>query len=193
MSKPTIAEFDSAAATIRAAEHLRTLGYPIFEAYTPFPIPELESILRIRKTKIPYIVFAAGATGAVVAYLILWWTNAVDYPLDVGGRPLNSVPAHVPIMFETTVLFAACASFAAALVLSGLPRLHHPVFEQEGFERTTIDRFWLTIGRRDAVAEIASPGAHAGGAEVSAPARTLREELLRLGAVAVRGAEGGAS
>ena len=72
--------------------------------------------------------------------------TAVDYRLDVGARPFDSIPSDVPIMFETTVLLAGLTAFFGALLLSGLPRLHHPVFELEGFERTTIDRFWIAVG-----------------------------------------------
>lgn len=99
----------------------------------------------MRRTRPPWLVFGAGAAGAALGRLVLWWTNARDYPLDVGGRPLDSVPTDVPIMFELTVLFAALAAFGSALALSGLPRLHHPLFELEGFERTAVDRFWILV------------------------------------------------
>ncbi len=140
-------------------------------------MPELEVALGIKRTKIPALVFLAGAAGASLAYLLLWWTNAYDYRLNVGGRPFNSIPADVPIMFETMVLFAGGTAFLAALVLSGLPRLHHRVFEEPGFERTSIDRFWLSI--RDA----RTIGKDIERDELS----LLRVELEGLGAVAVRG------
>src|SRR4051794_2861047 len=100
MADPVIAEFTTPYAVIRAAKRVRELGYVQLEAYTPFPMPELESALAIRRTRIPVLVFVAGLAGATLAYLLLWWTNAHDYPLNVGGRPFNSVPTHVPIMFE---------------------------------------------------------------------------------------------
>lgn len=182
MAEPIVAEFESPEAVVAAAERLRALGYRDLEAYTPFPIPELETALSVKRSKLPILVFLAGASGATLSYLILWWTSAIDYPLDVGGRPFNSIPAHIPIMFETTVLFAAGTAFLSALLLSGLPRLHHRVFELDGFERTTLDRFWITIGDARTV-----------GADVLADElATLRAELVTLGAVAVRGAEEGA-
>ncbi|MDB4942147.1 MAG: ABC-type Fe3+ transport system protein [Labilithrix sp.] len=168
---PVIGEFDSPEALQAAAVRLGELGFGALEAYTPFPMPALESALRVRRTRLPVLVFLAGAAGCALAYGIQSYLNAVDYRLDVGGRPFNSIPAHVPIMFETTVLFAALAAFLAALLLSGLPRLHHRVFELDGFERTTIDRFWITCGE----------------ALDDARRAELLAELERLGAVAVRG------
>ena len=94
---------------------------------------------------------ASAALGCAVAFAILWWTSAYDYPLDVGGRPLNSPPADVPILFETTVLFGSLTAFLAVLFLSGLPRLHRPVFEVEGIESASIDRFWIGVGHAGAV------------------------------------------
>ncbi|MBX3187869.1 MAG: DUF3341 domain-containing protein [Labilithrix sp.] len=143
MIEGIVAELGSAERFLAAARRLHALGYAHFEAFTPFPMPELDEILVRRRTRIPWLVLLAGLTGAILAYVVLWWTNAVDYPLDVGGRPYNSVPTHVPIMFETTVLFAGGAAFASAILGARLPRLHHPLFEIPGFERTTIDRFWI--------------------------------------------------
>jgi hypothetical protein len=177
MADPVIAEFATPEGVIAAARRVRELGYIDLEAYTPFPLPELEEALAIRRSKLPWLVFAAGATGAALAYLVLWWTNAVDYPLNVGGRSTNSIPTHIPIMFELMVLFAGGTAFLAALVLSGLPRLHHRVFELEGFDRTTVDRFWLTVG-----------DTRGSGADVAADELAiLRGELVMLGAVAIRG------
>lgn len=178
MADPIVVELASAGAVIAAAERLRAMGYTALEAYTPFPIPELDGVLRVPRTKLPWFVLAAGAAGAGVSFAILWWTNAYDYPLDVGGRPMSSIPTNIPIVFETSVLFAAFAAFGAALILSGMPRLHHRVFELDGFERTTIDRFWIVVGDLRALGEGASTD------EVA----LLRDELVPLGALVVRGA-----
>src|SRR6185312_17470532 len=91
-----------------------------------------------------------------------------DYPLNVGGRPFNSLPADIPIMFETTVLFAGTASFFAVLLASGMPRLHHPIHEVPGSESITLERFWLAVEDDD-------------GRDV-----VLRTRLIELGALAVR-------
>lgn len=178
MADPVIVELESADAVVAAAERLRAMGYTALEAYTPFPVPELEAVLRIRRTRLPWLVLAAGAAGATLAFTVLWWTNAYDYAIDVGGRPFNSIPTHIPIMFETTVLFAAFTAFGAALVLSGLPRLHHRLFEIDGFERTTLDRFWIVVG------DLGARGEGTSADELA----LLRAELVPLGAVVVRGA-----
>ena len=162
-----IAELDSPEALTRVTERLHELGFRGLETYTPFPMPELEPLLGIRRSRLPLAIFGAGAFGCAFAYVAQWWMSAVDYRLDVGGRPFNSIPADVPIMFETTVLLAGLTAFFGAMVLSGLPRLHHPVFELDGFERTTIDRFWITV------------------TDVGERLAELRAELDALGAVVV--------
>jgi hypothetical protein len=178
VADPVVIEMDSAEAVIAAAARLRELGYSSLEAYTPFPIPELDDVLDLPRTKLPWLALFAGAGGATMALLLLWWTNAFDYPIDVGGRPLSSIPTHIPIMFETTVLLAALTAFGSALVLSGLPRLHHRVFEIDGFERTTVDRFWIIVGDLRALGE----------ARPAEEIALLRRELGEIGLVAIRGA-----
>jgi hypothetical protein len=99
----------------------------------------------MRRSRIPAVVLLAGAIGCALAYAILYFCNAYDYPLDVGGRPLNSIPADIPILFETTVLFAGVTALLAFLFRCGMPRLHHPIHEVPGCERITLDRFWLEV------------------------------------------------
>jgi hypothetical protein len=169
MRSGLVAEFTTPGAAIGAARGLRALGYHKLEAYTPFPVPELIEPLGVARTPIPRFVFGAGVAGALFALAVIWWTNAIDYPLDVGGRPLSSWPADVPIVFETTVLFAAITGFALVFLLSGLPRLYDPIMTVEGFERTSLDRFWIAI----------DDPASADDAELSG-------RLTALGAVALR-------
>ncbi|MBX3206305.1 MAG: DUF3341 domain-containing protein [Labilithrix sp.] len=171
-----IAELDSPERAVQAARSVRALGYRRVEAFTPFPIPELEDVLGVRRTRLPYLVFFAGLSGAALALLVQWWTNAVDYPIDVGGRPKSSLPTDMLIVFETTVLLAALTAFAAVLVGSRLPRLHDPLFDLPGFERTSLDRFWILIG-----------DAYDDDADVLDEALDLLDgELARLGAVVTR-------
>ncbi|MDB4935539.1 MAG: ABC-type Fe3+ transport system protein [Labilithrix sp.] len=177
MADPVVIEFDSPERITLAAAHLRSMGYSELEAYTPFPMPDLAEAIGTRRTKLPWLVLLGGATGLSLAYLVIWWTNAFDYRLDVGGRPYDSLPADIPIMFESTVLLAASTAFLSALVLSGLPRLHHPVFELDGFERTTIDRFWITLGAPTETGEL-----------LEGEIRFLREELAPFRPIAVRDA-----
>lgn len=172
MASAVIAEFGSPEDVIAAASRLYELGYRDLEAYTPFPLPELERYLRIRRTRIPFFVLAAGLTGILGSFLIIWWMSAVNYPLNVGGRPLNSFLADVPIMFETGILFAGATAFLLSILFSGLPLLHHPIFQIEGFSRVSIDRFWILIDTSDAAFE-----------------PSIEDELVRAGAIEVRRTE----
>ncbi|HVJ92214.1 MAG TPA: DUF3341 domain-containing protein [Labilithrix sp.] len=187
-----VAEFDSPEGVVEGARRVRALGYARVEAYTPFPIPELDDALAIPRTRLPYFVLAAGIFGAAIALLIQWWTNAFDYPINVGGRPKFSIPTDVPIVFETTVLAAAFASFGAVLVRARLPRLYDPLFDLPGFERTTVDRFWIVVrdplhtGR--GVTGPHPPSELPADTGASSDAfKTLCAELQTVGAVVTRG------
>jgi hypothetical protein len=119
------------------------------EAYTPYPIRALEPLLEIKRSFIPKVVLAMALLGASSAYTIQWWCAAVAYPLNVGGRPYHSGPAFIPITFETGILFAALTSFTLPLLLAGLPRLHHPVFEVDGFQSASVDGYWVAVSADD--------------------------------------------
>ncbi len=172
MRDGTLFEFSSAGELLAAAEAARGLGVVELESYSPFAVEGLDAKLGIRRTRIPRAVFIAAVLGCAVAVLILWGTNAYDYPLDVGGRPLSSLPADVPIAFETTVLFGSATAFVLVFARSGLPRLHHPVFEIDGIASSTRDRFWLGVGRSEATPDV-------------------RARLAALGALSVREMRGG--
>jgi hypothetical protein len=145
-----LAEFASAEELSGAVSRLVTGGYRRLDTFTPYPVEEAIEAMGLPRSRIPLFVLLAGVSGIVIAYLIQWWTNAVDYPLVIGGMPLNSVPSHVPIMFETCVLLGGLTAFAALLFFTRLPALWHPVFEVEGFERASIDRFFLGVDAADA-------------------------------------------
>jgi hypothetical protein len=137
-----LARADELLAAVRA---VRELGVTQLTTYTPYEVHGLEQALGERRSKLGLIVLAMAVCGGAAAYLLEWWINVVDYPLNIGGRPDHSAPAFVPICFEMAVLSAAVTAFVTALVLGGMPRLWDPVFEIDGFERATIDRFWLAI------------------------------------------------
>ncbi|HET9626927.1 MAG TPA: DUF3341 domain-containing protein [Kofleriaceae bacterium] len=145
-----MAEFDSGPALLGGIRALRDAGVSRLEAFTPYEVAGLDELLGVRRSRLPWIALAVGLAAGGAAYLLQWWINVVDYPLNIGGRPDHAAPAFIPITFEMSVLFAAAAALISAIVLGGLPRLWHPVFEVEGFERATIDRFWLAVGVRDA-------------------------------------------
>ncbi|HEU4728603.1 MAG TPA: DUF3341 domain-containing protein [Kofleriaceae bacterium] len=115
------------------------------DAFTPYDVAGIDELLGVQRSRLPWIALAVGLAAGGGAYLLQWWINVIDYPLNIGGRPYHSAPAFLPITFEMTVLFAAAAALISAIVLGGLPRLWHPVFELDGFERAMLDRFWLAI------------------------------------------------
>ncbi len=141
-----IAEFASADALIGAVGALGRERYGALETYAPFDIPELDALLHRPRSRIPVLVFLGGLAGLVVAYGIQWFADVFDYPLDVGGRPLHAVPAFIPATFEGTVLCAALVAFFGLLWVLRLPELWASEFEVEGFERATVDRFWVKVG-----------------------------------------------
>ncbi len=147
MRSGLLAEFDSPDALVRAHDRLRAAGYTRISSWTPYPVRDI--VKRSPESRVPWIMLGAGALGAASGYWVEWWCNARDYPIDVGGRPLDSIPAFIPIAFESGVLAASLAGFLAMLVSCGLPRLHHPMFEVDGFERASVDRFWLGVDRAD--------------------------------------------
>ncbi len=145
-----LGEFATPEALLAAVRELRAAGWQKLNAYTPYPVPPLEEALGLPRSSIPRWAFVMGLSGAALAYLIQWWTAAVDYPVLVGGMPAHSGPAFVPITFETMVLFAALTAFIGFFAKSGLPRLHHPVTSAPGFESAAVHRFWVGLDAADA-------------------------------------------
>jgi hypothetical protein len=141
-----MAEFRSADELKDAVRTLRREGYTRLETYSPVPI---DAGIRRGYSWLPVAVFAAGLLGGIASYAIQWYANAYAYPLDIGGRPPHAVPAFIIPTFEGTVLCAALAAFIGFFVVTRLPQPWHPVFEIEGFERATVDRYWLAVDAAD--------------------------------------------
>lgn len=141
--------FDKVDELLVGATKVRDAGYTCWDAHTPFVIHGLDAAMGIKKTVLPYIVFLAGLTGTCAGILLQWWTNAFDYPYLISGKPLFSLPANIPVAFETTILFAAISALVGMLALNGLPRLSHPLFANRSFKRVTDDRFFISIEARD--------------------------------------------
>lgn len=144
-----LAEFETADALIGAAKTAREAGFRKMDAYSPYPVHGLDDALGIKRTKLPLIVLLAAIAGAIAGYGLQWWVSVKAYPLNVGGRPLNSWPAFIPITFETTILFAGVAAVVGMLALNGFPEPYHPVFNAPEFERASLDRFFLCIEADD--------------------------------------------
>jgi hypothetical protein len=151
------AEFGAAEDALRALEALRARGNRQIETYAPFPLTDEDAHGRRGWFGLAAVAFAAGALGLVISYGVQWYANARSYALNIGGRPAHAAPAFVPATFETICLFAAVALFAGLLVAERLPQLWQPVFEIDGFERASIDRFWvvLDLGESRSLAELA--------------------------------------
>jgi hypothetical protein len=143
-----LAEFDRAEDLIETARRSREAGYTVVEAYTPLPLHGLPEVLGY-ENDLPRIVFVGGLIGALVGFGMQYWFSVIDYPINVAGRPLNSWPAFIVPMFETTILFAALSAVFGMLWLNGLPQPYHPVFNVPHFVEASRDRFFLMILSRD--------------------------------------------
>lgn len=138
------AEFADAEVLLSAVRELRGRGYRRFEAYSPFPIEGLAEAEGFKEGKIAAATLVGGVVGAATGYGMQVYTN-LDFPIDIGGRPLIAQPAFVLITFELMVLFAVSACILAMLILNRLPKLHHPVFDLERFGLASLDRFFIVI------------------------------------------------
>jgi hypothetical protein len=144
-----LAEFETPEALVEAARETRRHGYRDLDAFTPFPVPELNSVLRLRDNRVLWFGLAGGAFGFTLALAMQMFTN-FNYPVNVGGRPLYALSAFAVVAFELTVLFAGLTPAIGMLALNGLPRLHHPVFSARTFARASKDRFFLCVLASDA-------------------------------------------
>lgn len=155
-----IAEFDSPGKILKAAKAVQDAGYRWYDCCTPFPVHGLDGAMGIKPTILPVLVFFAGLTGTTIGFMLQSFTNATDwslwafvwvtgYPYLISGKPLLSLPAFIPVMFELTILLSATTAVFAMYIMNGLPRLSHPLFTNERFRRVTDDKFFVVIEARD--------------------------------------------
>jgi hypothetical protein len=168
-----MAEFASERAFLSAVEKLRKEGFLRVETFTPYRVEGLDESFPGRTSPVPWIMLFAGIIGGAGAYFMQWYACR-DYPLNVGGRPLNSWPSYVPITFELTVLTAALVGVGAMLWLNGLPRLDHPAFADRRFLRASQDRFFICIRAEDPLYPKESPAEAFRGSVPDSIAEVLR-------------------
>ncbi len=155
-----MAEFHSAEAITKAAAAVHAAGYRFWDCHVPFPVHGLDKAMGVKRTILPVLVFGAGLTGTIIAFCLQAFTNAASfsiwalvwvtgYPFMISGKPMMSVPAWIPVMFELTVLFASLSAAGLMLLLNGLPRFSHPLLANNRFRRATDDRFFVVIEARD--------------------------------------------
>ena len=145
-----VGEFDTPEAVTQAAESAKEAGYKRMDAYSPFPIHGLSEAIGFRDTKVPWTVATCGLLGLTGGFTLEWWTAVVDYPMNIGGKPLNSLPAFIPIAYEATILIAGLSAAIGMFVYNRLPRPYHSIFNAKNFERATRDRFFLAVEVADA-------------------------------------------
>jgi hypothetical protein len=144
-----IAEFHDPADLLHAAHATREKGYTSIDAFSPFPIHGLAEAIGFHKTRLSSIVLGMGILGGIGGFMMCWYANVIGYPLNIGGKPLNSWPAFIPITFECAVLLAAFGAVFGMLALNGLPMPYHPVFNVRRFDSASRDKFFLVIQARD--------------------------------------------
>ena len=142
-------EFDDGHQLLHACEQVRDAGFTRWDAHTPFPVHGLNDAMGLRPSKLPWLVLGGGLTGLTLGLLMQWWMNAVDYPYLISGKPFFSLPANIPVIFELTILLSAFAAFFGMLLINGLPRFHHPVFNSPRFHKVTDDRFFISVEAGD--------------------------------------------
>ena len=144
-----LAEYKTPGELLSAARAARQAGYKQMEAYSPFPVHGLTHALGQVPTKLPILTLVGGALGAFSGYALEYWVSVINYPVNIGGRPMHSWPAFLPVTFEMAVLGAALFSVFGMLALNGLPMPYHPVFNVPQFKLASRDRFFLCIEATD--------------------------------------------
>ena len=144
-----LAEFDSAQALLDAASKVHAAGYRRADAFSPFPIHGLAETLGFKERWVSKIVLGAGITGLLAGWGLEYWTQVIDFPMNIGGRPYYPWVSFIPPAFETTILFAAFSAVIGMLAMNGLPQPYHPVFNVPRFERASQDGFFLAIEATD--------------------------------------------
>jgi hypothetical protein len=144
-----VAEYDTTAGVLHAAETLRDAGYKAFDAHSPFPVHGMDAAMGLPDSRLGWIVLTCGLTGVSCAWLMMYWMNGVDYPLIIGGKPPGTLPSMVPIMFELTVLLSAFGAVLGMFGLNRLPQHHDLLFYSDRFAAFSNDKFFISVENQD--------------------------------------------
>lgn len=145
-----LAKFPDPETLVKAARRATEAGYRNMDAHTPFPVEELAEAMQLKPSKLPFAVLGGGITGGVLGFLMQLYATVIAYPQNIGGKPLFSWPAYIPITFELTVLLAAFGGIIGLFVVTRFPQPYHPVFNVEDFQKHgSQDGFYLGIEARD--------------------------------------------
>lgn len=144
-----IAEFLTPADLMHAAEKVRDTGFRKWDVFTPFPVHGMDKAMGLKNSKVGWFSFLGGVTGFTSGMVMIWWMNALDYPILIGGKPMFSPFSAFPPSYELTILFGAFGALGGMLLLNRLPRLHHPLLKHRRFAYASHDRFYLVIETTD--------------------------------------------
>ncbi len=144
-----LAEFDTPTQLVDAANKIREAGYTKTDAFSPFPLHEIDEALGIKRSILPILVFFGGIAGLLTGLSLQIFVHYIDYPIIVGGRPFISIPSFIPPAYELTILFASFTAVGGMLLLNGLPQPYHPVFNVPRFALATREKFFLLIETKD--------------------------------------------
>ena len=144
-----LAEFVNTSSVIHAAEKVRDAGFRKWDVFTPFPIHGMDKAMGLKNSKVGWFSFLGGVTGYTSGMLMIWWMNAVDYKIVVGGKPMFSPFGAFPPSYELTILLGAFGAIGGMLFLNRLPRLHHPLLKNKRFGGATHDKFYIVIETTD--------------------------------------------
>lgn len=140
-----LAEYENPATILHAAEQVRDAGFRQWDVYAPFPIHGMDQAMGLRNSKVGWFSFIGGVTGYTTGMLMIWFMNAFDYAIPVGGKPMFSPFGAFPPSYELTILLGSFGALGGMLFLNRLPRLHHPLLKHKRFALATHDRFFLVI------------------------------------------------
>jgi hypothetical protein len=144
-----IAEFDSPADLMHAAEKMRDAGYTKFDCHSPFPIHGMDAAMGLKRSPLGYIIFVLGSIGFLGMVGLTYYTNMIGYPMVISGKPYFSWQAFIPVFFAITILLSAFGAFFGMLAINQLPKLFHPIFNSERFTKVTSDGFFVTVEQDD--------------------------------------------